>query len=75
MQCLHYPSQINADNLINIRHETKRRFISKRQEYLKSKINELATKSECKNIRNLYGGIHKFEKADLLADFQFIMTR
>jgi len=32
-----------VDNLINIRHETRRYFISKGQEYLKGKINELAT--------------------------------
>jgi len=66
LQCLQYPSQINVDSLINIKHETRRRFICKGQKYLKGKINELATNSESKNIRDLYGGIHEFEMADLI---------
>lgn len=74
MQCLQYPSQINVDNLISIKHETRRHFISKGQEYLKDKINELATNSESKNIRDLCRGIHEFEMPDLLAYFQFIMS-
>jgi hypothetical protein len=41
---------------------------------LKGKINELATNSESKNIRDVYKGIHEFEMADLLAYFQFIMS-
>ena len=60
LQCLQYPSQINVDNLINIRHETRRCFISKGQEYLQGKINELAKNSESKNIRDLYRSIHEF---------------
>jgi hypothetical protein len=39
------PSEINEDNLNNIRHETSRHFGNKKWEYLKDKIDELATNS------------------------------
>jgi hypothetical protein len=35
---------------------------NKNREYLKDKINELATNSKTKNIRDLYRGIHEFKK-------------
>jgi hypothetical protein len=47
------PSKINGDNLNNVRHEPGRHFRNKRREYLKDKINELATNSKNKNIKNL----------------------
>jgi hypothetical protein len=36
--------------------------IKKKREYLKNKIDELATNSENKNIRDLYRGINYFKK-------------
>jgi hypothetical protein len=57
-------------------------------EYLKGKINELATNSKNKNIRDLYRGINEFkrgyqprtnlvkdENGDLLADSNTILNR
>jgi hypothetical protein len=57
-------------------------------EYLKDKINELATNSKNKNIRGLYRGINEFkrgyqprnnllkdENGDLLADSHNILNR
>jgi hypothetical protein len=41
LQWLQNPSQINRDNLQNVRRETSRIFRNKKREYLKSKINEL----------------------------------
>jgi hypothetical protein len=59
--------------------------IKRGNEYLKHKINELATNSKNKNIRDLYRGINEFkrgyqqrnnlvkdENCDLLADFTTI---
>jgi hypothetical protein len=37
------PSEINGDTLNNIRREANRHFKNKKREYLKDKINELAT--------------------------------
>jgi hypothetical protein len=54
LQWLKYPSEINLDNLKNVRRETSRHFRNKKKEYLKGKINELATNSKNKNIRELY---------------------
>jgi hypothetical protein len=47
---LQYPSEINGDNLNNTRCEASRKFGNEMQEYLKDKINELATNSKNKNI-------------------------
>jgi hypothetical protein len=65
-----------------------RYFRNKKREYLKEKINGLATNSENKNIRDLYRGINEFkrgyqlrnnlvkdENGDLLADFHISLTR
>jgi hypothetical protein len=78
---LQEPSEINGDNLNNVRREASRYFRNKMMEYLKDKINELATTSKNKNIRDLYRGINEFkwsyqqrnnlvkdENGDLLAD-------
>jgi hypothetical protein len=44
-------------NLNNIRRETGRYFRNKKREYVKDKIDELATNSKNNNIRDLYRGI------------------
>jgi hypothetical protein len=49
LQWLQDPSEINGDNLNNVRHEASRYFRNKKREYLKVKINELATNSKSKN--------------------------
>jgi hypothetical protein len=48
----------NWDNLNNVSHEASRRFRSKKREYLKDKINELAENSTNNNIRDMYREIH-----------------
>jgi hypothetical protein len=55
LQCLRDPSEINGDNLNNIRRQTNRQFGNKKREHLKDKINELATNSKNKNIRDCRG--------------------
>jgi hypothetical protein len=59
---LQNPSQINGNNLQNLRHETSRTFRNKKWEYLKGKINELETNNKNKNIRDLYRSINEFKK-------------
>jgi hypothetical protein len=39
LQWLHYPSEINGDNLNNVRREVSRYFRNKKREYPKDKIN------------------------------------
>jgi hypothetical protein len=81
------PSKIDVDNLNNVRREASIHFRSKKREYLKDKINELATNSKNKNIRDLYRGTNQFkrvcqpknslakdESGDLLADSQNILN-
>jgi hypothetical protein len=88
LQWLQDPSQINRDNLNNVRREASRYSREKKRAYLKDKINELATNSKNKNIRDLYRGINKFkrgyqpsnnsvkeENGDLLADSHNILNR
>jgi hypothetical protein len=72
-----------------VRHEACRYLRNKKREYLKDKINELATNSKNKNIRDLYRGINEFkrssyqprnnlvkdENGDLLADSHNILNR
>jgi hypothetical protein len=55
-------SQINGDNLQNLRCETNRKFRNKKREYLRGKINELESNNKNKNIRGLYRGINEFKK-------------
>jgi hypothetical protein len=87
LQWLQDPSKINGDNLNNVRREASRHFRNKKREYLKDKINELATSSKNKNIRELYRGIKEFkrvyqrrnklakdENGDLLADSHNILN-
>jgi hypothetical protein len=54
LQWLQDPSEINGDNLKTVRLEASRYFRNEKREYLKDKINELATNSKNKNIRYLY---------------------
>jgi hypothetical protein len=49
---LQNPSQINEDNLNSVRCEVSRYFRNKKNKHLKDKINELATHSKYKNIRD-----------------------
>jgi hypothetical protein len=58
---LQEPSEINWDNLNNVRCEASRCFRNEKREYLKNKINELATNGN-KNISDLYRGIHEFKR-------------
>jgi hypothetical protein len=58
LQWLQDPSEINGDNLNNVRREASRYFRNKKREYLKDKTKELATNSKNKNIRDLYRGIN-----------------
>jgi hypothetical protein len=46
----------------DIRREASRHFRSKKREYLKDKINKLATSNKNKNIRDPYRGINEFRK-------------
>jgi hypothetical protein len=50
-------------NLNDIIREASRHFRNKKRKYLKDKIDELATNSKNKHIRNLYKGINKFKKS------------
>jgi hypothetical protein len=52
------PSEINGDNLKNVRREASRHFRNKKRQYMKDKINELATNRKNKNIRDLYRGVN-----------------
>jgi hypothetical protein len=82
------PSEINGCNLNDTRREANRHFRNERREYLKDKIDELATNSKNKNTRNLYRGIYKFkmgyqprsnimkyENGDLLVESHNILNR
>ncbi|PNF24539.1 hypothetical protein B7P43_G05394 [Cryptotermes secundus] len=88
LQWLQDPSELNVDNLNNIRRETSRHFRNKKREYLKDKIDELAMNGKNKNIRYLYRGTNDFkmgyqpssnlvkdEDGDLLADSHNILNR
>jgi hypothetical protein len=50
LQWLQDPTEINGDNLNNVRHEASRYFRNKKGEYLKHKITGLTTNSRNKNI-------------------------
>jgi hypothetical protein len=63
LQWIQDPSEINGDNLNNVRHEASRYFRNKMRECLKDKIVELATNSKNKNIRDQYRGINEFKRA------------
>jgi hypothetical protein len=78
----------DRDNLNNVRCEDSRYFRNKKREYMKNKINELATNIKNKNIKDLHRGINEFkrgyqprnnllkdENGDLLADSNNILNR
>jgi uncharacterized protein YaaR (DUF327 family) len=48
LQWLQDASEINGDNMSNVRCEANRHFKSKKREHLKEKVNELATHSKNK---------------------------
>jgi uncharacterized protein YaaR (DUF327 family) len=88
LQWLQDSHETNGDNLKNVRREASRYFRKRKREYLKDKINELATNSKNKNIRDRYIGINEFkrgyqprnnlvkdENGDLLADSHNILNR
>jgi uncharacterized protein YaaR (DUF327 family) len=50
LQWLQDQIEINGDNLNNVRHVASRYFRNIKREYLKDKINELASNSKNKNI-------------------------
>jgi hypothetical protein len=88
LQCFLDPSEINGDNMNNVRCKASRYFRTKKRKYLEDEINELATNSKNKNIRDLYRGINEFkrgyqprnylvkdENGDLLADSHNILNR
>jgi hypothetical protein len=62
LQWLQDQSEVNGDNLNNVRREASRHFGNKKREYLKDKINELATNSKKKNMGDLYRGINEFKR-------------
>jgi hypothetical protein len=82
------PSEINGENLNNVRRETSRHFRNKKRETLKDKINQLETNNKNKNIRDLYRGITAFKRGyqprrnlmecrngDLTADIHISLSR
>jgi hypothetical protein len=88
LQWLQNPSQLNGDNIQNLRRKTSRIFRNKKREYLKGKINELETNNKNKNIGDLYRGINEFKKGyrpriniikdengNLLAELQSVLNR
>jgi hypothetical protein len=64
LQWLHDSNEINGDILNNVRREASRYFRNKKREYLKDKINELATNSKSKDIRDLYRGLNEFRRGN-----------
>jgi hypothetical protein len=66
LQQLQDPSEINGDNLNNVRHEAGRYFRNKKREYPKDKIDEPARNSKNKNIRDLYRGINGAQIFEIL---------
>jgi sorting nexin-29 len=88
LKWLQNPSQMNGDNLQNLRRETSSIFRNKEREYLKGKINELETNNKNKNIKDLYRIINGFKKGyqpriniiknengNLIADPQSVLNR
>jgi hypothetical protein len=65
LQWLQDPSEINGENLNNVRREASIYFKNKKREYLKHKINEPATNSKNKHIIlvDLYRRINEFKRS------------
>jgi hypothetical protein len=64
MQWLRDPSQINVDNLDNVRRETSRHI--KKKKYLKAEIEKLETNNKTKNIRTCIGTLMALRKVTSL---------
>jgi hypothetical protein len=62
LQCLQDPSEVNADNLSNVRWEISSHFRNKKGEYFKEEMNVLGSDSGNKNIKDLYRSINEFKK-------------
>jgi hypothetical protein len=62
LQWLQDPSEVNEDNLSDVRREASRYFRKKKREYMKDEIKEHESKNKNKNIRDLYRGINEFKK-------------
>jgi hypothetical protein len=62
LQWFQDPSEINGDNLKNVRREASRYFRNRKREYLKDRIKDLATNSKNKNVRDLYSGINESKR-------------
>jgi hypothetical protein len=85
LQWLQNPSQVNGDNMDNVRREAIEISGPKKGNIWGGEINELETNSKNKNIRDLYRGINEFKKGyqprtnmvkgDLLADSHSILNR
>ena len=88
MQWAQDPSQGNADNLYNVRHEASRYFRNKKKAYLRAKFEELKLTVRQKKIRELYRGINDFtkgylsrtnivknEKSDLVTDSHSVLAK
>jgi hypothetical protein len=88
LQWLQDPSEVNENNLSNVRREASRHFVNKKRQYLKDKINDIELNGKNKNIRDMYRSITEFkkgyqpitylvkdERSDLLVDPQKILTR
>jgi hypothetical protein len=56
------PSEVNEDNMSNVRQKASTHSRNKKREYLKDKINKLESNSKNLNMRDLYMGINKFKK-------------
>jgi hypothetical protein len=69
-QRLQDSSETNWGNLEILRCEASTYFRNKRREYLKDKLNELATNSKSKSIRDLYRGINEFKRGYQLINKQ-----
>jgi predicted RNA-binding protein Jag len=73
LQWLQDPSEVNEDNLSNVRQEASRHFRNKKREYLKDKINETGFNNKIKNTTDLSRGITEFKtgyqpKTELVKD-------
>jgi hypothetical protein len=88
LQWLQDLSEINGDNLNNIRREANGHFRNKKKEYLKDKINELAMNDNNTNTADLHRKTNEFmrgyqprsnlvkeENGDLLADSHNILIK
>jgi hypothetical protein len=62
LQWLQDPSEINGNNMNNIRPEASRHFKNKEREYLKGNSDELAMNSTNNKIRDLYRGKSEFKR-------------